>query len=351
LWVASLILACPFSSSFLASKAIAQPLPEGFIRGMSFAHVHSRAYGYGSDRAKRELAHLRQVGVDWIAISPFAYQSAVDDPLLHFGQGDPTMRSDDLIAVTEHAHALGMKVMLKPHIWSRQFWNGGKWQGDIAMKDEADDAKWWESYRAFILANAELAERGHMDGLCIGLEYVRMTEPKHTEHWRHLIRDVRTVYRGPLTYGAHHERELEQIEFWDALDAIGVHAYFPLGASLEQGSIEMIAAAWKPFLLRLSRLAERYNKPVVLTEIGYPSHKGALKEPWRSDPSLPTDEGIQARAYEGALRALSLAPFVRGIFVWKWFSGGPDNPHERDPYDPSGKAAERVLARWFKGSG
>jgi hypothetical protein len=338
---------------FLAHTAEASPdsLPSGFIRGMTFAHVHSRAYGYGSDRAKRELMHLRADGVDWIALSTFAYQSAVDEPSLYFGARDPTMLDDDLLAVTDHAHQLGMKVMLKPHIWSRQFWDGGKWQGDIAMKSDADDAKWWEAYRQFVLKQAELAERAHMDGLCIGLEYVKMTDSKHTPKWKSLIAAVRTVYRGPLTYGAHHERELEQIEFWGELDAIGVHAYFPFSAELEQASSEVIASAWKPLLDRMRVVAERHRKPIVFTEIGYPAHKGALERPWHSDRSLPPDEGVQARAYEGALRALSEAPFVRGIFVWKWFSGGADNPEEHDPYDPSGKAAEQVLARWYRSRG
>jgi hypothetical protein len=91
----------------------------------------------------------------------------------------------------------------------------------------------------------------------------------------------------------------------------------------------------------------KWKKPVVLMELGYPAHKGAMREPWKADSSLPLDEGIQARAFEGTFRALSGAPFVRGVFIWKWFSGGEDNPHEKEPYDPEGKAAEKIIARWF----
>jgi hypothetical protein len=315
---------------------------------MTFAHIHSRAWGYGSDRARVELDKLAALGVTWIAISPFAYQRKVDEPNLYSGPGDPSMLESDLIRVTEDAHARGIKVMLKPHIWSHEFWSGGKWHGDIVMKSAEDDAEWWSRYRRYIEDNAELAEKAKMDGLCIGLEYVKMTTARHTPHWRALIAAVRKKYRGPLTYGAHHWQEVEQVEFWDALDAIGVHAYYPLGGeALERGTSEDVAKAWSPYLERLSKLAEKTKKPIVFTELGYPAHRGALAEPWKADGDRPIDEGLQARAFEGTFRALSRAPFVRGVFVWKWFSGGADNPHEREPYDPSGKAAEKVIARWY----
>jgi len=256
------------------------------------------------------------------------------------------MLDRDLVRVTEDAHARGIKVVLKPHLWSNDFWRAGKWAGDIAMKSAEDDALWWERYGDYIADNAELAEKAKMDGLCVGLELVKMTDALHTGHWRALITRVRGIYHGPLTYSAHHGDEEEQIEFWDALDAIGVGAYYPLGGD-ELATAEDVERAWAPILLRLSKLNAKWKKPVVLMELGYPAHKGAMREPWRADSSLPLDEGIQARAFEGTFRALSGAPFVRGVFIWKWFSGGEDNPHEKEPYDPEGKAAEKIIARWF----
>lgn len=314
---------------------------------MSFAHVHARGWGYGSDRSKRQLSELRSIGVTWISISPFAYQRRVDEPVLYFGPGDPTLLDRDVAAVTADAHALGLKVLLKPHIWSHEFWTGGKWHGDIAMKTDEDRVEWWNNYTKYILHNAELATRAQADALCVGLEYVQMTTPPHTPRWRTLIAEVRARFSGPLTYGAHHSREVEEIEFWDALDAIGVHAYYPLGRTHETASAEDVRRAWLPHLASLRALSERFDKPIVFTEIGYPAHRGALEEPWRSVSELPIDEELQARAYEGTLRALSEAPFIRGVFFWKWFSGGRENPHEHDPYDPSGRAAERIIRRWF----
>lgn len=335
----------------LATRAEAEGLEPGFVRGMTFTHIHSRSYGYGSDRAKEELGRLARDGVDWIAISPFAYQRKVDSPTLFYGARDPTMLDSDLVHVTEHAHAVGIKVLLKPHLWSGQFWSEGKWAGDIEMTSAEDDAAWWAGYSGYVLAQAELAARAKMDALCIGHELVKMTRPKYTARWRALIAEVRRRFGGPLVYGAHHGDEVAQIEFWDALDVVGVHGYYPLGdATLErQGTAEDIARAWKPVLDELAKISARTGKQVVFTELGYPAHEGALLRPWESDGKRPLDEALQARAYEGTLKALAGAPFVRGVFWWKWFSGGHDNPHEQEPYDPSGKAAELVLQKWYRG--
>jgi hypothetical protein len=335
----------------LAAALIAQsgapPLRPDFIRGVNFAHVHLPFYGYGSAKAAEQLDTLRGLGVDWIALSPFAYMRQVDQPELRFGELDPTLTAGDLVAQTEAAHARGIKVLFKPHVWSRDFYRG-KWHGDIAMKTPQDTARFFEQYQQFIVEQAEIAARAKADALSIGLEYVQLTRPEHTARWRRLIAAVRDRYRGPLTYGAHHHQEAFQIEFWDALDAIGVHGYFPLSTSAGEGEVTAaeVAAAWAPHLDLLAPLAARFGKPIVLTEIGYPAHRGALREPWSSNGALPEDPRLQAIAYEGTLSALGARPFIRGVFWWKWFSGGAKNPGDSDPYQPT-PAAESVLRRWF----
>lgn len=326
------------------------PLRQDFIRGMGFAHVHVPTYGYGSSRAGRELDRLAKLGTDWIALSPFAYMKRVDRPEISFGELDPTLTASDLIRSVEQAHARGIKVLLKPHIWSSEFWSNGKWHGDIAMTSPEDTERWFRFYGRFIVQQAKIAAQARADALSIGLEYVRMTQPEHTQRWRQLIAEVRRHYSGPLTYGAHHDREVFHIEFWDRLDAIGVHGYHPLnvGKPDDQVTANDVALAWQPHLDRLALLSDKYKKPVIFSEVGYPSHRGALREPWKSDGKLPPDERLQAIAYQGTLAALNHAPWVRGAFFWKWFSGGTDNPAEEDPYEPADKEAEMVLRRWFR---
>src|SRR6185436_18126396 len=85
-------------------------------RGMSYACAFSRERDvrYGSAAALRELKGL---GVNWISITPFGFHRGT--PEIRWG-GDRVWETDEsLVAVTKQAHDLGIKVLLKPHIWGR----------------------------------------------------------------------------------------------------------------------------------------------------------------------------------------------------------------------------------------
>lgn len=334
-------------------------LDDDFVRGVNHAHIHRRGHGYGSTRSKDELAELRAIGVNWIAVTPFGYQpSATADGIAGYAgrprqtqsrrRTDPTLTDADLAREIESAHALGIKVLIKPHIWSRDF-RSGEWHGTIRQDDAAAHVRWWASYRAFTLHFAELAQRTHADAFCIGTELAMMTESRG-EQWRKLIRDVRDIYDGPVTYAAHWDREIEHITFWDELDAIGVSAYFPLSAPAEP-TVEQLAAAWAPHRDRLAQLHRQYNKPVVFLELGYRDVAAAHVEPWVHRGG-ERDTAAQARAYEAMFQAWSNAPWWRGLFIWKTFTSPAlaDRRGDGTGHSFRGKPAEGVLRQWFGGA-
>lgn len=90
------------------------------FQGFNYAHLHRAGFGYGSERSKVQLQVLREIGVDWIALNPFVYMPALDKPDLRWG-GDPTLSDTAIIAEIAAIKALGMRVMLKPHIWAGSF--------------------------------------------------------------------------------------------------------------------------------------------------------------------------------------------------------------------------------------
>src|ERR1051326_8498109 len=156
-------------------------LPADFHRGVNYAHIHHRGRGYGSETSAIELANLRKLGVRWIAITPFGYQRGVTaEEIVGFGneaarkesfsRKDPSLTDRDLSNEVVAAHSLGIKVTLKPHIWSNDFWDGKEWQGSIRQTSPEAHARWWTSYRAFALHYARFAEQSHVDMYCIGTE-------------------------------------------------------------------------------------------------------------------------------------------------------------------------------------
>ncbi|WP_126546826.1 glycoside hydrolase family 113 [Hymenobacter amundsenii] len=325
--------------------SVGPPPTDGRMRGVSWV---------GSDSVSSlDLEPLTQAGVTWIAQTPFGWQpgAAVPEVQLHTGSGNRHYwgESDQgLLLTAARAQQRGIRTLLKPHLWLRG--EGGTWPGDVKMTSDADWQAWFASYSTFILHYAEVAETGHLDGFCIGTELAQTVS--HEAEWRHLIGQIRRVYHGPLTYAANWSGEFEQVKFWDALDFIGVQAYFPL-SKIDQPTKATLLAAWQPPLRRLEALHKQYRKPIVFTEVGYKTTPDAAIEPWvwpdRLAVLTPPDEATQAACYAALFETFWPRPWFKGLFVWKWYPGlQPDGPARRHlDFTPQHKPAEQVMAQWF----
>ncbi len=303
------------------SRQAANPITHEFQKGMNFAHVHRGGLGYGSESSLAALRQLKEMGVEWVAIMPFGYMGSVTEPTIRFGDRDRSMQSAHIEQCVRDAHGLGMKVMMKPHIWGRGFQDGGKWRGDIKMSSESAWDQWFSDYRDFILHHARQSAQWDIDLLCIGIEYVHTTREK-PEKWRQVIRDIRGAYDGPLTYAANTLNETEAITFWDDLDYIGVNAYFSI-ADGPGASIGTMKQGFGPYVKRLEKLHRKWDRPILFTEAGFRSVPGAAKAPWewgRRGREEPIDLGEQARAYQALFETFWEEPWFHGVYWWKWFS-------------------------------
>ena len=296
---------------------------------MNYACAYSRVEDirYGSPASEASLRKLRDHGVNWIAIMPFGFQRS--EPAIRMGgyEDDPSLR-----AATLQAHALGMKVMLKPHVWARDeaammAWSDAQWR------------EWFVSYEAFITHYATLARDAKMDALCIGNELKHST--RFEAEWRRIIARVRSIYAGPITYGANFD-EVERVAFWDALDWIGVSAYFPL-VDAPVPSSKTLAGAWQPVMRRLSALSRKYDKPILFTEIGYRSAEGAAWRQWELPRDAAPSLEVQRVAYEAFFETVWPQPWLAGAYPWKWFSG----PNRDDPYEMEDKPAAEVIRGYY----
>lgn len=131
------------------------PLPLT-VRGFNYAHLHRPGFGYGSARSAAQRQRLFQLGVRDIALNPFAYQPDLHQPSLQWG-GDPTLSLDALRAEAMAIRSMGMRVHLKPHLWSWSF-SGGLFPGDIEMGSSSDWQRWFERYAGFVEEIAALAQ-------------------------------------------------------------------------------------------------------------------------------------------------------------------------------------------------
>ena len=300
--------------------------------------------------------------VNWIAQTPFAWQAHVNDPNLSFrrGRGYWGERKGGLVHTAQLGKELGVKTLLKPHIWMRR--DAGGWRSDIEMKTEEDWQIWFKNYGEFMLHYAQLAEEQQLEALCIGTE-LYLTAVQREADWRALIAEIRKVYSGKLTFAANFYKEYEEIQFWDALDYIGIQAYFPLCNS-DNPSLEELKAGWAPHYKRIKKLSKKWGKPVIITELGYRSMKNAAIEPWEWPNRMDFSQDdispeTQALCYEAFFQTFWEERWLAGVFFWKWSrrNYNPDQYERRlarrkrrdiSPIDFSPKSEGlEVIKEWF----
>ena len=96
--------------------------------------------------------------------------------------------------------------------------------GDIVI--DGGNSRFTDSNRRY----AELAEAQQAEQFCVATE-LSGTIRREAE-WRAVIDAVREAYSGPLVYASNHGVE-SSVAWWDALDYIGVDAYYPLTSSTD----------------------------------------------------------------------------------------------------------------------
>ncbi|PJJ59459.1 glycoside hydrolase family 113 [Hymenobacter chitinivorans] len=331
------------------ARPLAELLADDRFRGVSWVA--------GDSITAADLEPLTQAHVTWIAQTPFGWQPSATVPAVQLHTGTRTGQSRrrglwgetdyGLIYTAQLAQQRGIQTLLKPHLWVR---GPGAWPGNIDMATPAAWQAWFASYSVFILHYAQMAEENHFGALCIGTELGKTVS--HEKEWRTLIKEVRRVYHGPLTYAANWSGEYEQVRFWDALDFIGIQAYFPLSKNSSPPPAEL-RAAWQAHQAAIERVRKKYRKPVVFTEAGYRNTADAAIEPWtwpdRTAVFFTSDEQTQANCYAALFETFWPQPWFKGLFVWKWYPGlAPDGPARRHAdFTPQHKPAEQVMARWF----
>ena len=234
-----------------------------------------------------------------------------------------------------------LEVLLFPILRVEDKSDGG-WRGSLEPQDV--DA-FFENYTEYILRFARLAEAQRVPLMSIGSELSTMD--LHEPRWRRIIAAVRRVYHGQLTYSANWDHYYD-VEFWDALDHAGVTGYFELAdkhkTPLDDPDLAQLIEAWREHYMRLMRWQHRVGKPLILTEVGYLSQRGAAARPWNEGATEPIDLDLQRRCYEAFRRVWDDEPRLSGAYFWNWFGwGGPDSAE----YTPRGKPAASEIAAWY----
>ncbi len=328
-----LILAFLFSGSWIYS----QEWCENPIGGMTLV---APPQPFESD----PMLELKDVNVAWVAVVPYAF-TPKNEARVHFGNnhqwwGETPEGAKETIRLAKKNN---LGVMLKPQVWMH-----GSWVGDMEFEKESDWLQWESDYRDYIITFAKIAAEHEVEILCVGTEFKRSAVIRE-QYWRDLIGEIRTIYKGDLTYSANWD-EFESMPFWDALNLIGISSYFPLSDEAEP-SISKLKKAWNPVKKSMEAVSQKYNKAILFTEYGYLSVDGCAGKTWileKKRHDLPTNEKAQCNALEALYTVFSDEKYWAGCFYWKWY---PYNYHRRNrranDYTPQGKMAENTIRKWY----
>lgn len=307
------------------------------INGISF--VASR-----TEVAQEHVQEVVDLNANHAAVMPFGFIRDLNSPEIIFDTdrqwfGETKKGAKQYI---EMLHKNGIGVLLKPQIW---IWRG-EFTGNLKMDNEEEWKTLEASYKAFIIAYAVVAQETKVEVFCIGTELKEFIQNR-PQYWAELIKEIKTIYTGKLTYAANWD-EFAKIPFWEALDYIGVDAYFPL-SDKKSPSADDLKIGWQKWKDAMSEIAKAKNKKVLFTEYGYRSMDYTANKPWlvdRNDEKVNLD--AQVIATKVIIEEFWKEDWFAGGYVWKWFinhkqSGGiADNR-----FTPQNKPAQEAIKQLY----
>ena len=280
-----------------------------------------------------------EINANAVAVIPYGFSPGNSELYFDHPRQWKGEKKEGICQQVSLAKSKGLKVMIKPHIWVR----GQGWAGDFELSDENEWAEWESNYRNYIITYARIADSLSVDLYCIGTE-LRRVVVNRPEFWPKLIREVREVYSGRITYAANWDN-YQNVSFWDQMDYIGVDAYFPL-SQVENPSLEEIKSGWNTHKEGLKGISRLYDKPILFTEFGYQSAKGAAGNHWEVDKD-DVDLNVQKGCYQVLFETFWDASWFAGGFFWKWHFKN-DRGGENDPnFTPQGKPSTDVIRYWY----
>ncbi len=320
--------------------------PQNLQRGFCYAHEGYQIFnGYMGHRSREALQKLVDLGANAVSITPFGYLRDPNQPeFLRRSEGVNSENDESLLASMYWAQELGMHAMLKPHIlMAGPRWG---WPGDVTMNSPQDWQKFFDRYERWMRHYALLAEMYGFDSLCLGVELVQTTR-NHEAEWRAIIRKMRGIYSGPIVYASNWGEEFERLTLWNELDAIALNCYYPLSERESASDAELFEGA-QNIVAKIEGIAQKYRKPVLITEIGFASRAQTWRQPHSDDRRAPAYMADQARCYEAMMKALWDKPWFAGIYWWKWPTDLSDGGPNDNQFTPNNKPGAQVIAKWYR---
>jgi hypothetical protein len=243
-----------------------------------------------------------------------------------------------LRAVASELGQRGVAVGLVPLL----IWKGGRRQWLRPRRP----ATWFARYSSLLDELSSFASSVGASELVVGSELTGLFP--YAKAWRAIIARVRTRFSGHLTLSPT-ALDYATIRFWDALDSLGVSAYFPLSPVRSLRSQRALELGWWAQRAHLEALARLWRKPLTFVEIGYPATEVAATRPWDYRfAERRLDLELQDLCWRAFASVWGDAKSLRAFRIWGL---GARSDAGGKTHSPLEKPAERTVAAIFASRG
>jgi len=312
------------------------PQPRGMVLGL---YAGLPDYDY-----REELERIKGTGATCVSLQAiYRMETYHSDEIRRHPTSSPTERA--LRRTFREARDLRLRVMFFPTINLRAEAENEKWWRGNIHPEHWD--LWWKNYTEFNVHLATIAQEEGVEWFSLGTEMA--STHRFPDQWRALAAAVRKVFKGKLTYSVNFDSH-DTFTFGDCLDVIGMNTYDPIAKYDEYPSEDQIRDAWWWIVYKARTLHARFERPVMVTEVGYPSVAHAHVGPWDFRSGKPRDLALQNLLVSGALKVLANWSDGEAVFYYLYGEnlnvkpvGGPEDR----TYAVWGKPAEATLKAYF----
>lgn len=340
--------------SALSSRSTASAThkdPVGFYatleRGFNIFPTGPNAYS--SSEMLKDFTDLRAIGVNAVTLTT---QYVLATPQSNtISPGHFTVTDSSLETGIAWARQMGMRTTLALYVDPAD----GSWRARLAPTDRN---LWFAQYGSILNHLADIAEQNHVNTLCIGVELISLStatsNPDNTARWLALIKGVRARYHGQIMYAASYGGSLGfgdeylHIAFWNAIDEVGIDAYYPVAIHADPTLTELENSWGRIHDTILVPFARKVKRPIVFSEVGYHSVPAVAMEPWHAATTY--DGCAQAQAYFALLDSWKNSKLLMGIYWWYWITAPNVGGSGDTSYSPRGKPAQDVVASFWGGN-
>lgn len=288
------------------------------IRGINFVSTPYTRAKYSTLAAKESINNIKSTGSNWISIPVPLFQESTDSSDLHpiyaylatFDRVNETPDEKEINYAVTMAKNKGLKVMLMPTVeLNRPGFISSALIGEEFAPYQA--RRWFKFYQEELVRIAKIAEENGTDMICLGHNLKHLSY--YERHWNELIKAVKEVYNGKLTYSASTDTEFLKSGFWKELDYIGLIADFEFEITPETEK-EHVSEKMSE-LIRISNYMNKvWKKKVLITRAStHPAHEVNEK-----NKIVKIHHGTQANYYRGILEEVQKHDHIVGVFFGDW---------------------------------